>query len=254
MIGAHVERNDVLGGAAARGATAVQVFCSPPRSWAGPRRRGDEDQIRSSPLTVFVHASYLVNPASMNPEVRAKSRQSLEETCAAAAELGACGVVVHGGHPTGSGTVADGIANWLEVLDGFEPPVRILIENTAGGSAAVARRFDAFARLIDAVRSAGHDVGVCLDTCHAWAGGEDLVGVTERLAAFAGAVDLVHVNDSKDGFDSGRDRHEHLGAGQCDLDAIVAAVAEARCPAVVETPGSAADQAIDVELLRRRLR
>lgn len=253
LLGSHVDRKDVLAGASVRGAEVVQVFLSAPRSWAPPGVRGDEDVLRESGVPIFVHAPYLANPASANPEVREKTRTCLQQQMLAASRVGALGVVVHGGHPTGNGTVEDGIKGWLEVLQDLEMPTRILIENTAGGSAAVARRFDAFSRLLDRLRGAGHDVGVVLDTCHAHAGGEDLHGVCERLISFAGAIDLVHVNDSKDGFDTGRDRHEALGRGMCDPEAIVEAVRNAGCPAVVETPGGAAEQAADVAWLREKL-
>jgi deoxyribonuclease IV len=253
LLGAHVDRPDPIGGALATGSETVQIFLSPPRSWAAPKTRGDEEAVAESGLAVFVHASYLANPASLNPEVRAKARVHLQQQCSAAAKVGARGVVVHGGHPTGAGEVADGIAGWLEVCAGWEPEVPILIENTAGGNAAVARRFENFARLLEALRGAGHEVGVCLDTCHAWAGGEELSGVAERLVRFAGAVDLVHVNDSRDGFDSGRDRHANLGEGMAPLGEIVEAVAAAACPAVVETPGGYEAMRHDVEVLRERL-
>ena len=82
----------------------------------------------------------------------------------------------------------------------------VLIENTAGGDSACARRFDALARLWDAVGD--YDVGLCLDTCHAHAGGEDLVDIVDRAKAITGRIDLIHANGSKDEFDSGRDRHE----------------------------------------------
>jgi deoxyribonuclease IV len=252
-LGAHVERADPLGAAAATGSTVVQVFLSGPRSWTPPRRRGDEDALAAADVEVFVHAPYLANPASLNPEVRARTRSCLQAQATAAAAVGARGLVVHGGHPTGSGTVRDGIAGWLEVLEGWEPAVPLLVENTAGGSAGVARRFEDFARLYDAIDAAGHHVGVCLDTCHAHAAGEALAGSVDRLVRFAGRVDLVHVNDSRDGFGSARDRHANLGQGTIDVDDIAAVVAAAGAPAVVETPGGHRAQALDLSTLRSRL-
>ena len=252
-IGSHVSRSSALEEARSCHSDVIQLFLSPPQSWAPPRPSPTDALLLNDRLEVFVHAPYLANPSSLNPEVRTKTRACLQAQTAAAATVGASGLIVHGGHPTGSGTVADGIAGWLEVLHGWTPAVPILIENTAGGKAAVARRFDDFGRLLDALRGSGHNVGVCLDTCHAHAGGEDLCGVVDRLVAFAGAIDFMHVNDSKDAFDSGRDRHENLGAGTCDLDAVVEAVKVAGCPAVVETPNGVAAQAQDVALLRRRL-
>jgi deoxyribonuclease-4 len=252
LLGAHVERSSVLEDAERTGSEAVQIFLSAPRTWAAPRLRGDEESLRTSGLLVYVHAPYLVNPASLNPEVRSRSRQAIVEQAEAALRVAAKGLVVHGGHPTGSGTVEDGIRGWLEVLEGLELPVKLLVENTAGGNAAVARRFDAFARLHEALTGAGHDIGVCLDTCHAHAGGEELLGMCDRVRAFAGTIDLVHANDSRDPFDSGRDRHANLGDGACGLDAVAAVVAAAGCPAVVETPGGVDAMRRDLEALRGR--
>ena len=90
----------------------------------------------------------------------------------------------------------------------------VLIENTAGGDHAMARRFDALARLWDAVGE--FDVGFCLDTCHAFAAGEELVDVVDRIKAITGRIDLVHLNDSRDEFGSARDRHANIGDGTID--------------------------------------
>jgi deoxyribonuclease-4 len=253
MIGSHVDRENPLHGARKRGAEVIQLFLSPPQSWVAPKTRGDETELRNGGVPVFVHAPYLANPSSLNPEVRSKTRTCLQEQTRAAAAVGALGVVVHGGHPTGAGTVQDGINGWLEVLDGWIPECRILVENTAGGKAAVARKFDDFKRLLDAVRGAGHEVGVCLDTCHAHAGGEHLTGCAERLLSFAGSIELVHLNDSKDLFDSGRDRHENLGAGVCGLESLIEVAKMASTYTVVETPGDAEKQGVDVALVRKKM-
>ena len=111
----------------------------------------------------------------------------------------------------------------------------VLIENTAGGEHAMARRFDALARLWDAV--AEFDVGFCLDTCHAHAAGEELADVVDRIKAITGRIDLVHLNDSRDAFGSGADRHANVGQGTIDADVLVAVCAAAGAPVVVETPG-----------------
>lgn len=252
-LGSHVERKDPLHGAVSRQADVVQIFLSPPQAWAAPKLRGDEDALACSGLPIFVHAPYLANPASANPAVREKTRQCLQEQCRAAASVGSLGLVVHGGHPTGGGTVAQGIDNWLEVMRDLDPECRILIENTAGGSAAVARRFDDFARLLDALRGAGHDVGVVLDTCHAHAGGEELSSSAERLIRFAGSIELVHLNDSKDDFNSGRDNHQSLGEGSCSMQDLLQVVKQANTYTVVETPGDYADQARDLSVFRSAL-
>lgn len=252
-LGSHVERKDPLQGAVSRQADVVQIFLSPPQAWAAPKIRGDEHELLSAELPIFVHAPYLANPASANPAVREKTRRCLQEQTKAAAAVGALGLVVHGGHPTGGGTVAQGVDNWLEVMRDLEPECRILIENTAGGSAAVARRFDDFARLLDALRGAGHDVGVVLDTCHAHAGGEELSSSAERLIRFAGSIELVHLNDSKDDFNSGRDNHQSLGEGSCAMQDLLQVVQVANTYTVVETPGGCVDQARDLSVVRSSL-
>jgi deoxyribonuclease-4 len=125
----------------------------------------------------------------------------------------------------------------------------ILIENTAGGDNACARRLDALARLWDAVGEFG--TGFCLDTCHAHAGGEELIDIVERVMAITGRIDLIHANDSRDPFDSGADRHDNLGHGYIDPKLIVEVIRAAGAPAVVETP--AAGQRADIELIRNAL-
>ena len=99
----------------------------------------------------------------------------------------------------------------------------------------------------------GFDVGFCLDTCHAHAGGEELLGIVDRVKAITGRIDLVHANDSKDTFDSGRDRHDNFGRGKIDPKLISAVVRAANAPVVVETPGGADGQRADIAMLREHL-
>lgn len=252
ILGSHVERDEPLTGAASRSADVIQINLSAPQTWLAPRSRGDEALLAGSGIPIFVHAPYLVNPASINPELRSKSRRCLQEQTAAAAAVGARGLVVHGGHPTGAGTVDDGIAGWLEVLDGWQPEVPILIENTAGGSAAVARHLEALTRLFTELRVAGHEPGFVLDTCHAHAGGIPPEGIIDAVLAATGRIDLVHLNDSRDPFASGRDRHENLGAGLADPDWLIEVVRGAGAPVVVETPNGTEAMAADIAWVRSR--
>ena len=96
-------------------------------------------------------------------------------------------------------------------------------------------------------------VGFCLDTCHAHAGGEELLGIVDRVKAITGRIDLIHANDSRDPFDSRRDRHDNIGNGEIDPDLIVAVIRAAGAPVVVETPGGAEGQGGDIAFLRDRL-
>ena len=131
----------------------------------------------------------------------------------------------------------------------------VLIENTAGGENAVARRFDALARLWEAITEApgGIDVGFCFDTCHAHSAGEELDDAVERVLAIVGEIALLHANDSKDPAGSGRDRHQNLGAGEVGADALRQMIAAAKAPVVCETPGGAAKMAADIEFVREAL-
>jgi len=254
-IGAHVDPADPLAEAEARKAELVQFFLSDPQGWKKPKPREDAAAILASGLDVYIHAPYIVNLASTNNRIRIPSRNLLTQHADAAAEVGAKGLIVHGGHVTQDDDPNVGFENWRKAFVAAEEKggykTQILVENTAGGDHAIARRFDRLARLWDAIGEFGP--GFCLDTCHAHAGGEELLDIVERIKAITGRIDLVHANDSKDGFDSGRDRHENLGDGQIDAELLVATVAAAGAPVVCETPGGAEGQGADIAFLRSRL-
>lgn len=254
-IGAHVDRTDPLDEAAARGAELVQFFLADPQGWTTPQTRPDAEALQTADVDVYIHAPYVINVATLNNRIRIPSRKLLLAHATAATAVGAKGLIVHGGHVNKGDDLAIGFDNWRKTFayaaesGGFG--TQILIENTAGGDNACARRFDALARLWDAVGEFG--VGFCLDTCHAHAGGEDLLDIVDRVKAITGRIDLIHANDSKDGFNSGRDRHENLGRGKIDPESVVAVIRAAGAPAVVETPGGAEGQAADIAYLREQL-
>ncbi|GLZ37441.1 deoxyribonuclease IV [Actinokineospora sp. NBRC 105648] len=252
-IGAHVRDDDPLGAARERGADVVQFFLADPQDWKAPKAHPRTDELLATDLTLFVHSPYVVNLASTNNRVRIPSRKLVTQHADAAAKVGAKGLVVHGGHVNKGEDVEVGLANWRKFFErqhaegGFAVP--ILIENTAGGDNAMARRFDVLARLWDLVAEFG--AGFCLDTCHAFAAGEDLVGIVERVKAITGRIDLVHLNSSRDEFGSARDRHDNIATGTIDADQLVEVVAAAGAPVVVETP--AEGQAADIAFLRAAL-
>ncbi|GAC1323207.1 MAG: deoxyribonuclease IV [Mycobacteriales bacterium] len=250
-IGAHVPSADPLREAKERGADLVQFFLGDPQDWKAPPPREDVDQLHGADLPLYVHAPYVINVATTNNRIRIPSRKILDQHAAAAAAIGARGLIVHGGHVSAGDDPAVGVDNWRKTFERMTPPLPILIENTAGGEHAMARRLDALARLWDGLD--GYDVGFCLDTCHAHAGGADLLDVVERVLAITGRIDLVHANGSKDGFDSGRDRHENLNRGAIDPAVLVAVVAAAGAPVVCETPGGTDGQRADIDFLRERL-
>lgn len=251
LIGAHTPSEDPLAEAEARNADLVQIFLSNPQGWKKPAPRADAETLKKSPIPIYVHAPYLINVCADNNRVRIPSRKILQETCDAASDIDATAVIVHGGHVTGDGPQAEGIDRWRKALDALDTEMTVLIENTAGGDKAVARRVEWIKRLWEEIGSYG--VGFVLDTCHSWAGGEPFEGLVERVREATGRIDLVHANDSKDPFDSRRDRHQNLGKGEIPIEDLARTIVEADAPVVVETPGGAAEQAADIDWIRALL-
>jgi deoxyribonuclease-4 len=252
-IGAHVDSADPLAAAQAAGAQAAQFFLADPQGWKAPVEHPHADEIRASDVTIYIHSPYIVNVATSNNRIRIPSRKILTQHADAAAKIGARGLIVHGGHVNAGDDPGIGFDNWRKTFSraqddgGF--PLPILIENTAGGTHAMARRFDRLAQLWDAIGEFGP--GFCLDTCHAHAGGEDLAGIVERVLAITGRIDLVHANDSRDVFDSGADRHANFGQGHIDPEQIATIARDAGCDVIVETP--AEGHAADIEFLKAHL-
>jgi deoxyribonuclease-4 len=254
-IGAHVHRGDPFATATAWDAQAAQFFLGDPQDWKAPVFPGDPAELRDAfagaGIEVFIHAPYRINVATTNNRIRIPSRKLLGQYLEAAATIGAAGVVVHGGYVDADADPGQGYANWQKAVERIERPVPMLIENTAGGGdRAMARGLDAVARLWEAI-SAGLDdnIGFCLDTCHAYAGGEDLAGITDRVKAITGRIDLVHCNNSRDEQGSGRDRHADITDGTIDPVLLLDVVRASGATAVCETP----DPASDIRWLRERL-
>jgi deoxyribonuclease-4 len=254
MVGAHVAPEKPLETAAAVGADCVQIFLSDPQGWEKPPPREDADELRSSSMPVYVHAPYLINVCSPRNNTRYGSRKILQQTCDAAGEIGAAGVIVHAGHADDG--VKEGVGRWLRTLEMLKSDVPVLIENTAGGENAVARRFDALARLWEAITSKAKtdvEIGFCFDTCHAHAAGEELSDAVERVCAIVGTIDLLHANDSRDPPGTGADRHANLGSGEIGADVLRAMIQTAGPPVVVETPGGPEGLRADVDFVRAAL-
>jgi deoxyribonuclease IV len=253
LIGAHVDSVDPLPAALGVGAEAAQFFLADPQGWKAPVEHAHASAIRGSDLAIYIHAPYVLNVATLNNRIRIPSRKLLGQHAAAAAAIGAKGLIVHGGHLNAKDDPEVGIDNWRKTFSraaddgGFALPV--LIENTAGGGNAMVRRFDRLARLWDAIGEYGP--GFVLDTCHAHAAGEELDGIVERVRAITGRVDLVHANNSRDAFDSGADRHANMASGQIDPEMIAAVARAAGSDVIVETPREG--QADDIEFLSKAI-
>jgi len=264
-VGAHVEQADPIGEARARGADLAQHFLGDPQGWKKPTVtfEGGANALReaasAADIALFVHAPYVLNVATTNNRIRIPSRKLLQQQIDLAAEIGAEGLIVHGGHVSKDDDPATGFDNWRKCVERTDLKVPLLIENTAGGDSAMARHLDRIAQLWAAVSAADGDpvgagrVGFCLDTCHAHASGIELATVVDRIRAITGRIDLVHANDSRDSFASGADRHANLGRGRIEADALAEVVRAADAPVVVETPGGADEQGADIAWLRQRL-
>jgi deoxyribonuclease-4 len=252
-VGAHVAPEAPLEAAREVGADCVQIFLSDPQGWQKPDPREDAAELRESAVPVYVHAPYLINVCSPRNNVRHGSRKILQQTCEAAADVGAAAVIVHAGHAEDG--VEEGVGRWVRSLELLESDVPVLIENTAGGENAVGRRFDALARLWNAIGEldTGFELGFCFDTCHAHAAGEELSDAVERVLAIVGGIDLLHANDSRDPPGTGADRHANLGKGEIGVEPLRAMIRAAGPPVIVETPGDLDDMRADVEFVRAAL-
>ena len=156
LVGAHVAPERPLEAAEQVGADCVQIFLSNPQGWQKPDPRDDAQELRDSAVPVYVHAPYLINVCSPRNNVRYGSRKILQQTCEAAADVGAAAVIVHAGHAEDG--VEEGFGRWVRSLEMLKSEVTVLIENTAGGDNAVARRFDALARALGGGRRGRHVV------------------------------------------------------------------------------------------------
>ena len=198
---------------------------------------------------VVIHAVYLVNCASKEREIRAKSIASLTHALRVGDGIGAGGVVLHAGarkgepHAPSMKRAAKAIAKALE--DSDHCPV--LLENTAGTHGPLGRNFDELADLLDLL-DGDRRIGICLDCCHLLASGyeirepADLASVIDEFEAKVGLERLrcLHVNDSKIPLGGNRDHHANIGEGELGDRGIATFVSEPRfdeLPALIETPG-----------------
>jgi deoxyribonuclease IV len=257
-VGCHVDQNDPVGAARERGAQAAQILLGDPQSWSKPEilypggAEALKEAAEAAGVKLYVHAAYVINVASPNNRLRIPSRKLLQQTVDVAASIGASGVVVHGGHVRKDDDPSAGFDNWRKAAEGLKLDCPVFIENTAGGDHAMARTLTALQSLWTAIE--GHDIGFCLDTCHAFAGGEPVESVVPKILEITGRIDLVHTNDSQGALGSGRDRHANLGAGLIapdDLAAALRAAAEAGADFICETPADGVAE--DIAWVKKQL-
>lgn len=263
LIGAHVSASGgidkAVERAAALGCTCVQIFSGSPRVWV----RGDQAKIDTAKVSskqselsiapIFTHSLYLLNLASDNPDLVAKSVSALKYDLRFDSLLKGGGVVVHLGSHQGRGWAAareQVAAKIAEVLADTPVDSTFLIENSAGQQGKLCSDLPDIKWLFDTIKS--DRLGWCFDTCHGFAAGYSLgaeVGLSTKSQTAQEAITelglwdklkLVHVNDSRDPFGSGRDRHANLGDGQIpptDLAYFLTKAVPERVPLVLEVPG-----------------
>jgi deoxyribonuclease IV len=261
-FGAHVDQDDPVAAAMALGASLSQFFLGDPQGWKAPTvayAAGAEAlkaDAAAAGIDLYVHAPYVLNVATTNNRVRIPSRQLLQKQVTLATAIGAKGIIVHGGHVGNEDDLGIGFDNWRKCIDGLDITLPLLIENTAGGTGAIARRLDRIDQLWSTIQSASgvEDVGFCLDTCHAHAGGIELAGLVDKVMAITGRIDVVHANDSRDPFDSGADRHADLGTGLCDPEGLAEVIGTAGAPIVFETPGAKQGHEGDIRWVAENVR
>ncbi len=237
------------------GATSAQIFSKNERQWiAKPLDPGVVESFhiereRTGIRQMVIHDSYLINLASPKEDLLEKSMAAFTDELERGQILDIQYLVTHPGAHTGSG-VEQGIKRFAESLNRIfdslpDNNVITCLETTAGQGTALGRSFDEIAAIIDLVE-AKERVGVCFDTCHAFAAGYDLrsedttVEVFDEFDRVIGLDKLrvLHLNDSKQPFASNKDRHEHIGRGEIGPGAFRAIVNDPRLaglPAILET-------------------
>ncbi len=232
--------------AASIGANTFQFFTRNPRGGkakdidpadiAAFNRLAEEAGIN----TILAHAPYTLNPASAKPETREFAIQTLADDLMRMENTSNQMYNMHPGAHVGQG-VDKGIELIAEALDQVllpEQTTTLLLETMAGKGSEIGGKFEELAQIIERVDLSEH-VGVCLDTCHIWDGGYDIVdSLDEVLEDFDKVIGLdrlkaIHLNDSKNPLASHKDRHEVIGGGQIGLDALVAVTEH---PALCELP------------------
>jgi deoxyribonuclease IV len=272
LIGAHVSTagglDKVVERAESLECDAIQVFHQSPRAWR-PTAYSDADfaafraAFAASRLrSVVIHAVYLINCASREPEIRSKSIASLTHALRVGDGIDADGVVLHAGarkgepHRASMKRAAKAIARAL--ADSDSTPV--LLENTAGTQGPLGRNVEELAELLDLLDGDAR-VGICIDSCHLLASGfeirtADALGqVVDDLDRLVGLDRLrcLHVNDSKIPLGGNRDQHASLGKGELGPAGCALFLSEPRfedLPALLETGRDGAPSTEDVAYAR----
>lgn len=244
---------------AALGGNCLQLFSTSPRGWGKTVLTPDakkaflETKKAMSIGPVFFHASYLINLAD-DGRVGLQSKESLIHELTVASQLGVVGSIVHTGSFKGDTTVVWDVSqdkkysvlihNINEVLTHTPSDTYLILENA--GNRKIGQNIEELSTIIRDVDN--ERIKVCLDTCHLYSAGYDLSN-QDKFDAFMTEFDkkiglnrlvVIHANDSRDPFDSGRDRHENIGVGTLGLSPFQILLHDKRTrhlPFIIEVPG-----------------
>ncbi len=208
---------------------------------------------------LVAHGAYTMNLCTKEPEARAFAAGILEDDLRRMAAIPGQYYNFHPGSHVGQGADAgiEQIAGALKNALRHDYPVTVLLETMAGKGSEIGGRFEELKAILDAVGSP--NMGVCLDTCHVYDGGYDIVndldGVLKEFDRVIGLEKLkaLHLNDSKNPFRSHKDRHELLGQGSLGLAAFETIVNHPRLqglPMILETPNELPGYQREIALLR----
>jgi deoxyribonuclease-4 len=274
-VGAHMPTAGGLFNALLKGkevgCDVVQIFTKSPQQW-NAKALTDEDvekflsaQQETGIRCLAAHDSYLINPASADPEMLQKSRNALTEELERGARLHLPFVVMHQG-AIGAATEDEALGRLIDSVryaleHSPEDGPTLLLENTAGQGKCLGYRFEQIARVLEGV-DAGSRLGVCLDTCHVFAAGYDIRDVESYEATMAEFdrliglqhIRMIHANDSKKELGSRVDRHEAIGKGHIGPVAFQQLLTDPRLmevPVLLETPKDDDMDAVNLAALRR---
>jgi deoxyribonuclease-4 len=236
----------------------LQIFTKSANQWRArvlPEEEITAFKTRSKDLNIWpivAHASYLINIASPDPELRQRSLQALTEEMDRAEALDLLGLVLHPGSYT-TGTEAGGLKLVSEAITKLMAnratgKAMLLLEHTAGQGTNLGHRFEHLSTIIEGAKESAR-LGVCLDTCHLLAAGYDISteeGYDSTFKQFENTIGwsrlkVLHINDSKHPAGSRRDRHDHIGKGFVGLEGFGRLLRDPRLdglPMILETPKS----------------
>ena len=209
---------------------------------------------------IVAHAPYTVNPCSVDPKTREFARMIIKDDIERMEYLPGNYYNFHPGSHSGQGIDAgiDMISGMLNEILRKDQQTIVLLETMAGKGSEIGSRFEELRAIMDKVNLKDR-MGVCLDTCHVNDAGYDIVNrLDEVLGEFDSVIGLdklyaIHVNDSKNPFDSHKDRHEKLGAGHIGADAIIRIINHPKLqerPFILETPNELDGYQREIEILK----